>query len=143
VTAPYRVLVTGSRHWQSPVDRKILRDALDAILAGHPRMTLVHGACPRGADLLAARWAEDRIRQGEHVTVEAHAADWDRYRRHAGYRRNADMVDLGADLCMAFIRDGSRGATHCAGLAEKAGIHVRRWTATTPPQGRLQAPPSP
>jgi hypothetical protein len=125
------------------VDRKILRDALDAILSGHPRLVLVHGACPRGADLLAARWAEDRARQGHDVTTEPHPADWDTYRRHAGYRRNAEMVALGANLCMAFIRDASRGATHCAGLAERAGLHVRRWTATSTSRGRRPAPPSP
>jgi hypothetical protein len=32
------------------------------------------------------------------------------------------MVDLGADLCLAFIRNHSRGAAHCAAAAREAGI---------------------
>jgi SLOG family YspA-like protein len=129
VTAPYRLIVTGSRSWQSPQDRRILRDALDAVLAGHPHLTLVHGACLRGADMLAHRWAEERAAAGADITVEPYPADWDRWRRQVGGRCNTEMVKAGADECLAFIRGGSRGATHCAREAEKAGIPVRRWTA--------------
>ena len=123
----YRVLVTGSRTWN---DRELIRDTLDALLAEHGTLTVVHGAASTGADTTAQGWALDRRHQSSYgaVTPEPHPADWRRYGRAAGFRRNAAVVALGADLCLAFIRNGSHGATHCADLAERAGIPVRRFT---------------
>ncbi|MET8694756.1 DUF2493 domain-containing protein [Streptomyces bauhiniae] len=120
----YRILVTGSRTWD---DDTVIGEALSEAIrpVWHDRnVVIVHGACPSGADQMAHEWAEVFG-----VDVERHPADWNRYCKAAGPRRNAHMVHLGADLCLAFIRDGSRGATHCADLAEKAGITVRRYTA--------------
>jgi hypothetical protein len=40
------------------------------------------------------------------------------------------MVSARADLCLAFIRDSSPGASHTAAQAEAAGIPTRRYTHT-------------
>jgi hypothetical protein len=82
-------------------------------------VTVVHGDCPTGADYLAHEWC---IRQGVHT--EPHPADWARYGKSAGPMRNQEMVNAGADVCLAFILNESRGATHCMRRALAAGIPV-------------------
>jgi hypothetical protein len=55
---PFRLLVTGSRTWD---DVSRVEHALAVILARHPEgIVLVHGACPRGADAIAADYAAAR-----------------------------------------------------------------------------------
>lgn len=52
-------------------------------------------------------------------------ADWGTG-RGAGFRRNVAMVSTLPDLCLAYIRDNSPGATHCARAAELAATPTRR-----------------
>lgn len=121
---PYRILITGSRDWQ---DRDAIWRALGDTVGPIDitrETVLVSGACPRGADALAEEWAR---KYG--LTIERHPANWQLEGKRAGFIRNARMVHLGADVCLAFIRNGSRGASHTARLAEQAGIPTRRWTA--------------
>lgn len=115
----YRVLITGSRTWDR-VD--LIRDELERVLPDHEPAIVVHGNCPKGADAYADYLAQlvDGLRP------ERHPADWSTFGKRAGFVRNQAMVDLGADVCLAFIRDGSKGATHCAAAAEKAGIPTVR-----------------
>lgn len=118
----YRVLVTGSRDW---TDWRSVFDAIARIACEHQgRVVIVHGAARSGGDKHA-----DMAARALSLATEPHPADWAKHNRKGGFIRNAEMVALGADVCLAFIRNGSRGATHCAGLAENAGIPVRRFTS--------------
>lgn len=124
----YRVLVTGSRGWD---DIATIGAALEQALidAGSRPVLVVHGACPSGADRHADHYARWLRGKGCGVDVEQHPANWSINGKRAGFIRNQLMVNLGADVCLAFIKDGSRGASHTAALAEAAGIPTRRHTA--------------
>ncbi len=113
-----RILITASRTW---TNRVLIQQHLLTI--AHHNIVVVHGACPKGGDQIA-----DEICEFYQIPKERHPADWDRHGRRAGYVRNAHMVNLVADLCLAYIHNKSRGASMCADLAEKAGIPTRRFT---------------
>jgi hypothetical protein len=112
-----RILVTGSRNW---ADRDAVWSALNKA-ASVRSIILVHGDCPTGADAMAKAWC----RTQPDVLEEAHPADWERYGKAAGPKRNQKMVDLGADICLAFPLPDSRGTLDCMAKAEAAGIPVR------------------
>jgi hypothetical protein len=140
VGPPVRVLFTGSRHLNinRPDHRMPIYLTLRHIETAHPGPhTLVHGDAD-GADQIAAQaagflgWA-----------TEPHPADWTgpcrdtcrpghretrrdgvEYCPTAGNYRNARMVALGADVCVAAPLPGSRGTWDCVRRAKAAGIPV-------------------
>lgn len=113
-----RLLITGSRTWTNTlVIEGFLKYAVNYFTEP---VTLVSGACPKGADLLCEQWWE----RNTDYPIERHPAKWQLLGKKAGFVRNAKMVELGADLCIAFIKDGSKGATMTANLARDNGISV-------------------
>jgi hypothetical protein len=127
-----RILITGSRDW---TDTGYLWTRLHRVMEDNPdeqEFTYVHGGA-RGADMLVEKWVEFIQPWAEHVdrviTTEVHPAEWRTYGKRAGFVRNREMVEAGADLCLAFIKDESKGATMTANMAEKNGIITMRYTA--------------
>lgn len=137
-----RILVTGSRRWP---DYQAVADTLNDVWHdatqehfGH-RLVIVHGDCPTGADAMAKRWALEN-----EITHEPHPADWSAkcgidcvpeghrktssrfgdYCPLAGPIRNQRMADRGADLCVAFLIQGSKGTADCLSRVRAAGIPI-------------------
>lgn len=117
-----RIQITGSRDFTS---QEIVHDAIvDRMVfpfrEGEP-VTVVHGGA-KGADSLAG----EAMRDYSWVTVEVHPADWDRYGKSAGYRRNAEMIALNPDVVLAFkkLGSGNKGTQHTIDIANKAGVPV-------------------
>lgn len=118
---PYRIIVTGSRNWSDETAiEEVLLD-VTAHIDVRP-IVIVQGGAP-GADSIAKRIAERRGWR-----VETFEADWKKYGKAAGPRRNGDMVMAGGDICCAFP-GGSRtvapGTWNCLETAAAAGIPVR------------------
>jgi hypothetical protein len=116
-----RILVTGSRDLK---DKRLVETTLNSVLdslilakgSNGFDITLIHGGA-KGADTLAAEWAA-----GLAITRERYNANWNAEGKAAGPLRNQRMVDKGADVCVAFLAEGSKGTADCLRRAEKAGI---------------------
>lgn len=117
----YRILITGSRDW---TDRRTIFEALDAIGRQNTlkEKVLVSGNCPTGADLMCEEFAT--IAGWE---IERYPADWKKHGRKAGFERNKQMVNTAPDVCLAFIKNNSKGATMTKKMAIKAGIPTHVW----------------
>jgi len=142
-----RILVTGTRDWPSDFrSRARVYTELEKAAGDTPRrdVTVVHGGA-RGVDTYAHQAA---VVLG--YATEPHPAPWNapcrdgcrhQPRQHrsgqaycpaAGNYRNQDMVDAGADVCLAFYVAGLAcvGTSDCDQRAVKAGIPVTRIGAT-------------
>lgn len=126
-----RLLVTGSRRFNDrPAVGLVLLTAYYR-LGGNPATILVSGACKTGADEIA-----EAIWSGLGMRVERHPADWAEGKA-SGPARNVEMVNAGADLCVAFLEPcgctkrprphPTHGTQHCFTLAASAGIRVWLW----------------
>lgn len=114
------VLVTGGRYYG---DSAAVQRELDALA---PIDTIMHGGCPTGADRLADDYAKAR-----RIARSAYPADWHRFGRSAGPRRNAEMATrlsayraAGCDvLVLAF--PGGAGTNSMLREARKRGLPIK------------------
>lgn len=113
----FRILITGSRNFNNTSAMLQIFKSI-AYTISNTNVTLIHGNA-RGADRLAGKLAHDLG-----WTVEVHPADWKKYGRKAGPIRNQEMVNTGANICLAFPVGESRGTRHCITAAQKAGINT-------------------
>lgn len=97
---------------------EVLRDVWIHVFERNPETILVHGDA-RGADRLAKAIWEKRG-----LPTEAHPADWAKLGKKAGTVRNVDMVNLGADYCIGFLRPESIGTKHCLKFASWQDIPI-------------------
>jgi hypothetical protein len=122
-----KVLVTGDREWKDEA-------AIERAFERFQPTTLIEGEC-RGLDQMARAVAE---RRG--IPVIAVPAKWDTLGRGAGPARNAEMLDMGPDVVLAFHNNfkRSKGTKNCVDQALKRGLEV--WLNTSEHTLRMGLP---
>ena len=85
---------------------------LDKVQAKHPDMVLLHGGCPRGAEKIAACWADTRK-----VPQVVFKPDWTRHQKAAPFKRNDQLLET---LPIGVIVFPGSGVTD--NLADKAKV---------------------
>ncbi len=98
-------------------DHKAIWDRLDKALAKHPDMVLLHGGSPRGAERIAACWADNRK-----IAQIAFKPDWARHAKAAPFKRNDQILETLPIGVVVF--PGSGISANLADKARKLGIPV-------------------
>ncbi len=100
---PVRICVAGSRSWHIPYLFDIfLRDFLSRVDIG--QYAFISGVAWRGADKLIIDWCEEN----DEICFP-YPANWKKYGKGAGYRRNAEMRSVLTHLLVFW--DGKSSGT--------------------------------
>ena len=100
-------------------DHRLIWDRLDKALTRHPNMVLLHGGSPKGAERIAACWADNR--KAPQIVFKP---EWTRHGKAAPFKRNDRMLEIlpiGVIVC-----PGSGISANLADKARMLGIPVWR-----------------
>lgn len=116
-----RVIVAGGRDFQNYDLLKVKCDffihSLASLRGVSPENFIIVSGKAKGADSLGERYAKEFG-----YTVEEYPANWEKFGKSAGYRRNAEMAEV-ADALIAFWDGQSRGTAHMISLAKSKGLY--------------------
>ena len=101
-------------------DHKLIWAKLDQVHAKYPDMVLLHGGSSKGAEKIAARWADIRK-----VPQIAFRPDWTKHAKAAPFKRNDQMLAVLPIGVVIFPGTGIQD--NLADKAKKLGIPVYRF----------------
>lgn len=114
----FKVIIAGGRDFN---DYELLKKKCDYYLSNIDNrvdIVIISGAA-RGADSLGEQYAKERG-----YKIESHPANWDKYGKSAGYKRNKEMVYI-ASGAICFWDGKSKGTKHTIDLCKEKGIPVK------------------
>ncbi len=117
VPAGPKIIFTGGQDCQ---DHRLIWDKLDKAHQQHPDMVLVHGGSDKGAELIAAKWADHRK-----VPQIAFRPDWTKHGRTAPFKRNDLMLSV-LPIGVIVMAGGNGIQDNLADKARDKGIRVLR-----------------
>jgi hypothetical protein len=109
-----KIALTGGLDFN---DHRLIWDRLDKVHAKHPDMVLLHGGSPKGAELIAAKWANNRK-----VPQIAFKPDWTKNAKAAPFKRNDTLLETLPIGVLHFPGTGIQD--NLADKARKLGIPV-------------------
>lgn len=111
-----KIIIAGSRDF---VNYPVLEEYCDKVIdsLGCSDIIIVSGTA-KGADKLGERYA-----QYKGFKIAQFPADWDKFGKSAGYKRNEQMA-LYSDALIAFWDGSSKGTKHMIDLAKKHNLKV-------------------
>jgi hypothetical protein len=101
-----KLVVAGSRSFNDYQKMSLILDNFRRRCVAEGKILHIAGGGARGADSCAELYAK---RNG--IPFMSFPADWDRYGRSAGFRRNEEMARFGTEL-FVFWDGSSRGTRH-------------------------------
>jgi hypothetical protein len=101
-------------------DHRLIWAKLDQVHTKHPDMVLMHGGSPKGAERIAARWADHR-----NVPQIAFKPDWTKHAKAAPFKRNDAMLAVLPIGVIVFPGTGIQD--NLADKARKLGVPVWRY----------------
>ncbi len=110
-----KLIIAGSRTF---TNYKKLCEVCDHILQDQTDVEIVSGAYYKGADLLGEKYAAEKG-----IRLAKFPADWKRFGRAAGPKRNKEMANY-ADALIAFWDGKSKGTKHMIELAKCRGLNT-------------------
>ncbi|WGR93044.1 DUF2493 domain-containing protein [Bradyrhizobium sp. ISRA443] len=109
-----KIALTGGLDFN---DVSLVWNRLDKVHTKYPDMVLLHGGSPKGAELIAAKWASNRK-----VSQITFKPDWTKHAKAAPFKRNDAMLAVMPTGVMCFPGTGIQD--NLADKAKKLGIPV-------------------